>query len=63
MEERLSSIQSLSSLAEPPKADMLEPEPEIPDAEIQTSLPPGWRILGAKDGWKPVPMGVFLSTS
>ena len=31
-----------------------------PDERASSSLPPGWRKLSERDGWRPAPIGVYV---
>ncbi|KAH9846636.1 Las1-domain-containing protein [Lenzites betulinus] len=62
MDRRLNTLLALSpgSAAQDADAEMGDVSPAAPD---KGGLPPGWRKLGARDGWRPAPIGVYVGGS
>lgn len=58
MDTRLNALLALSNSADEAKEGSPAPS-TTPTETIQ--LPPGWRKLTERDGWRPVPMGVYVA--
>ena len=63
-----SRLNTLLALLHPGEGDMsTDAETESPsarttgpDERASSSLPPGWRKLSERDGWRPAPIGVYV---
>ena len=58
MDTRLNTLLALSATTDEDKESSPAPSTE-PAESIQ--LPPGWRKLTERDGWRPAPIGVFIA--
>ena len=58
MDTRLNALLDLSNAGDEAKEGSPAPSAE-PMETIE--LPPGWRKLTERDGWRPVPMGVYVA--
>ncbi|KII86378.1 hypothetical protein PLICRDRAFT_287605 [Plicaturopsis crispa FD-325 SS-3] len=62
MDDRLTALLALQTESAPrpaPAADGGFPGSDTPSL----SLAPGWRLLGEGDGWRPSPIGVYVTTT
>ena len=59
MDTRLNALLALSITANEGEGS---PAPSTDPMEM-IELPPGWRKLTERDGWRPVPMGIYVACS
>ncbi|KAI0639041.1 Las1-domain-containing protein [Trametes polyzona] len=62
MDRRLSTLLALSASAGNAQSTAGDDDAEMGDAEApDAALPAGWRKLGARNGWRPAPIGVYVA--
>ncbi|KAI0828277.1 Las1-like-domain-containing protein [Trametes gibbosa] len=61
MDHRLGTLLALSASSGAHSADT--EMVDAAEAADEAELPPGWRRLGARDGWRPAPIGVYVGGS
>ncbi|GBE78457.1 Las1-domain-containing protein [Sparassis crispa] len=66
MQQRLSAVLALARAPDAPSSSATgalgaqPPNITNPMEPVCTGLPPGWRLLSEKDGWRPSPIGVHV---
>ena len=59
MAERLDALVAPVPETAPASTPLSAPERDL-GPENDSELPPGWRMLTLRDGWKPAPIGVHV---